>query len=310
MRKSLLTLALSTALAVPATMAIAQAPAAAPASPHTVTGNMTIASDYRFRGISQTFRGPTIQGGIDYSHSSGLYFGNWNSNVSGNQFVGGPGIEMDFYGGYKHSFGDLGLDVGLLQYYYGDAKQLGNSLPAGGAATTAMTKYNNTEFYLGGTYKWFSAKWFYSLSDYFGFNANNANAYVSKDCQKLIATTAGGCAATVAAGTLMAANGGSKGSQYVDLGATFEIAPKTSLVGHLGWLRVKGYGSYFNYTDYKIGVTYDLSGWLLGASLIGTNAKSQWYYAQGGSVSTVTGQRDTFKDTGASTVVLSVTKTF
>ena len=113
MRKSVLSVAVAAALAIPA-LAAAQAPAPAP-SP--ITGNMTIASDYRFRGISQTYTGPAIQGGVDYAHASGLYLGNWNSNVSSILFSGGSGIEMDFYGGWKKSFGDFGLDVGSIYYY-------------------------------------------------------------------------------------------------------------------------------------------------------------------------------------------------
>ena len=107
MKKLLLASAAAAAFAT----SVAQAQAPAPTPEHTLTGNMTIATDYRFRGISQTFGegffkpGPAIQGGIDYSHSSGLYLGNWNSNVSGNQFPNGSSIEMDFYGGWKHSFG-------------------------------------------------------------------------------------------------------------------------------------------------------------------------------------------------------------
>src|SRR5919108_6478565 len=98
MRKPILAVSAAAALGVPA---LAAAEAASP-----VTGNMTIASDYRFRGISQTYLGPAIQGGIDYAHPSGLYLGNWNSNVTTAIFTGGSGIEMDFYAGYKKSFGD------------------------------------------------------------------------------------------------------------------------------------------------------------------------------------------------------------
>ncbi|WP_292773230.1 TorF family putative porin, partial [Methylophaga sp. UBA5100] len=48
---------------------------------HSVTANVLIGSDYIFRGISQTDNNPTIQGGIDYGHASGLYVGTWASNV-------------------------------------------------------------------------------------------------------------------------------------------------------------------------------------------------------------------------------------
>jgi uncharacterized protein (TIGR02001 family) len=42
-----------------------------------------LASDYVFRGISQSQRQPAIQGGFDYSHASGFYVGTWASNVAG-----------------------------------------------------------------------------------------------------------------------------------------------------------------------------------------------------------------------------------
>ena len=77
-----------------------------------------LATDYRFRGISQTFKNPALQGGLDYAHASGFYIGNWNSSVSGLTYPNGAGLEMDLYGGYKKTIGDFGFDVGLLQYYY------------------------------------------------------------------------------------------------------------------------------------------------------------------------------------------------
>src|SRR6476619_843017 len=164
MRKSILTLSVVAALAAPG-FAAAQtaAPAAAPApAPSPVTGNMTIASDYRFHGISQTYLGPAIQGGIDYAHASGFYIGNWNSNVASQVYSGGSGIEMDFYGGYKKAFGDFGLDLGFIYYYYHNAEFMSK-------------KFDNQEVYIGGSWKWLSAKLNYALSDYFGLNNEQAS---------------------------------------------------------------------------------------------------------------------------------------
>src|SRR3954465_8478740 len=124
--------------------------AAAPA-PSPVTGNMTLASEYRFRGIDQTAGKPAIQGGFDYSHASGVYLGNWNSNVNQNAGYPGGNIEMDFYGGWKKAFGDFGVDVGAIYYYYPGTEP----------------KIDNKEVYIGGSWKFLSAKWFYSLDDYF-----------------------------------------------------------------------------------------------------------------------------------------------
>src|SRR5918992_1167638 len=113
MHKSVLSAALAAAFALPATGgAQSSTPAASP-----ITGNIALVSDYRFRGISQTFHKPALQGGFDYAHSSGLYVGNWNSNVSEGAGFPGANLEMDFYGGWKKTFGDIGLDLGFIYYY-------------------------------------------------------------------------------------------------------------------------------------------------------------------------------------------------
>ena len=160
MKKSLIAVALAGAFAMPAfaqtssSDATGAPPAAEPAGPHTFTGNMTIASDYRFRGISQTMGKPTIQGGVDYSHESGIYLGNWNSNV--NEATGFPGgsVEMDFYGGWKTTFGDFGLDLGAIYYYYpgSEAAPLSytNSRNIGKSADGTV---GNGEIYIGGSWR-------------------------------------------------------------------------------------------------------------------------------------------------------------
>ena len=44
-----------------------------------ITGNVSLTSDYKFRGISQSDESPAIQGGLDYAHDSGFYVGTWAS---------------------------------------------------------------------------------------------------------------------------------------------------------------------------------------------------------------------------------------
>ena len=90
MKKSIYAVALCAAVAQPAFAADA------PASPNTFTANVALVSDYRFRGISQSYTDPAIQGGFDYSHASGVYLGTWGSSVSGNEYVGGNGMEWDY----------------------------------------------------------------------------------------------------------------------------------------------------------------------------------------------------------------------
>ena len=61
---------------------VSVAQTAAPAEPGPITANVSLTSDYRYRGISQSNLQPAIQGGFDYAHPSGFYIGNWNSSIS------------------------------------------------------------------------------------------------------------------------------------------------------------------------------------------------------------------------------------
>jgi uncharacterized protein (TIGR02001 family) len=87
------------------------------ASAADIAGNVTLASDYRFRGISQ-LKGqfsPAIQGGFDFATDMGFYIGTWASNVN---FTGGA-IETDVYGGFRGKFDeDVAYDIGVLYYGY------------------------------------------------------------------------------------------------------------------------------------------------------------------------------------------------
>lgn len=94
----------------------AATPAATPAI--TVSGNVAIVSEYRFRGISQSDGDLAIQGGLTVSHKSGFYLSTWASNLGGFGTYGGANMELDLIGGYKHSFGKATVDGGLLWYVY------------------------------------------------------------------------------------------------------------------------------------------------------------------------------------------------
>jgi uncharacterized protein (TIGR02001 family) len=78
------------------------------------SANVTLTSDYKFRGISQTDRKPAIQGGFDLAFDNGLYVGTWGSNVD---FAGS--LELDMYFGYAGNITeDVGFDIGYLYYDY------------------------------------------------------------------------------------------------------------------------------------------------------------------------------------------------
>lgn len=81
------------------------------------SGNVAVATDYVFRGISQTQERPAIQGGFDATFDSGIYAGIWASNVN---FGTDASTEMDYYGGYSGSFGcaSCSYKIGFIYYDY------------------------------------------------------------------------------------------------------------------------------------------------------------------------------------------------
>lgn len=89
-----------------------------PAPALTVSGSATLASDYRFRGVSQTDEGMAVQGGVTLSHTSGFYFGAWGSNLAGWGTFGGANMELDLFAGFKVPVGEGTLDLGGTWYMY------------------------------------------------------------------------------------------------------------------------------------------------------------------------------------------------
>lgn len=87
--------------------------------PVTVSGSVALASDYRFRGVSQSDKAMAIQGGVTVSHESGLYAGAWGSNLAGWGAFGGANMELDLIAGYKMPLAENAtLDAGLVWYMY------------------------------------------------------------------------------------------------------------------------------------------------------------------------------------------------
>lgn len=208
---------------------LAQAQGAA--SPHTLSGNVGLYSQYIFRGLTQTNGDPAVQGGFDYSHSSGFYAGTWASNISwltDSSSVTGytsSSMEWDFYGGFRNSFGkdgDFGYDVGLLYYWY----------PGTHSTTVAPGSVDADTFEIYGalSWKWLSAKLNYAVSsDVFG--VPNAD-----------------------------------GTYYLDFTAAYPV-PKTklTLIGHYGIQKFTGDAApgvsndaNASYEDWKLGATYAL----------------------------------------------------
>ena len=86
----------------------------ASANAEELSGNVSIGTDYIYRGISQTDEEATIQGGFDWVSDSGIYAGIWASNLAFDGY-----IEMDYYIGYGGSINaEVEYDIGFLHYDY------------------------------------------------------------------------------------------------------------------------------------------------------------------------------------------------
>lgn len=81
------------------------------------SGNVTLTSNYVFRGITQTDEAPMVQGGFDWASDS-FYVGTWASGVD---FGDGTSTEIDLYAGWTPTVGAFDLDLGVIYYWYPDA---------------------------------------------------------------------------------------------------------------------------------------------------------------------------------------------
>lgn len=87
-----------------------------------ISANVTLTSDYRFRGISQSNDDIAIQGGFDLAFENGIYVGTWGSSVdfgtADGEGVDGT-LELDYYAGWAmETESGVGVDVGYLYYDY------------------------------------------------------------------------------------------------------------------------------------------------------------------------------------------------
>jgi uncharacterized protein (TIGR02001 family) len=166
MKKIVSPLMLAMALASAGT-AMAQTAPAAPES--SLSFNVGAVSDYRYRGISQSRLDPALQGGVDYADKSGAYIGIWGSSIkwikdtNKSGIFGKAGTEVDIYGGYKFTVGDVGYDLGFLRYEYS-----GNDLQK----VPTYVNANTNELYGAVTLGVVTAKYSRSTGNIFG-NANS-----------------------------------------------------------------------------------------------------------------------------------------
>lgn len=144
-------------LAAAATAAMSGGAFAQDESPLDLSFNVGAATDYVWRGVSQTDESPQIYGGVDATVGM-VYAGTWLSNVdfgTGND----TDFELDLYAGIRPQLGPVALDLGIQYYGYINAPagsdqdfvefKLAGSVPVG-PATVGAAVFWSDNFY-GGT---------------------------------------------------------------------------------------------------------------------------------------------------------------
>lgn len=257
---------LAIALISAATAAIAQDKG--PEPDYSVTYNIGAVTDYRVRGIAQTDFRPAVQGGVDFAHKSGFYLGTFASNVNWVKDFNGAtkgNIEVDLYGGFKDS---ITSDISFDAGIISYQYPSNNSGAAGTPGAGAFANASTTEVYLMLTYKVVNLKYNRSVTNFLG-------------------------------------NLDSKGSQYVDLNASFDLGNSFSLTPHVGRQMIPNQGDGGNkgdYTDYSLSVAKDFgNGAVVTLTALGTNTKkgSGTFYHDFGD-----------RDLGKSTATLGVKYSF
>lgn len=139
---------------------------------NSVAFNAALASDYRYRGISQTRLQPALQGGADWTHNpTGLYAGTWLSTIKWTKDAGGGGdVEWDLYAGKRGRLtADVSYDVGVLGYVY-PSNGL-DHVPGSAGANTAEL-YGQLGY--GPAYVKYSS----ALTNLFGFTDSRRSGYL------------------------------------------------------------------------------------------------------------------------------------
>lgn len=273
-----------TAFLMPASGVAAEPAAGAAEAPaYSITGNVSFNSDYVWRGLTQTFGGPALQFGADFRHRSGIYAGFWASNVS-EKWVPGANLETDYYAGYKTEIAPgLFLDLNLLYVYYPG----GDYSKALDGRTFQSSRPHTLEPSIGLVYEWVSVKYGRTLSKFYGWNVNNSAPGVFS-------------AEDVHAGV----KGSTRGSQYVELGASYDVWESVNLSLQLGREWVAN-SSGLDWSYLRVGVSKTLAdNWSVGLSVWGTTQPAAFkdYVA-------LTGSGDT-ESVGRTRAVLSIARAF
>ncbi len=215
--------------------------AADPPEERTFFANVTLNSNWVWRGLTQSDYKPAIQGGFDYTDKSGFYIGSWSSStrwVSDGGYAQHAPLEMDFYVGLKREWIAKGFatDIGFVQYAY----------PTSGI-NSGYTNPDTGEVYISQGFAFGpvdgTAKFFYAISNTFGI-------------------------------------ADSVGSYYLEFNVNYETGFLGLILNsHIGYQKINGQNyevgqPSYSYADWLLGISKDLgNGFYISAAYVGTNVK-------------------------------------
>jgi uncharacterized protein (TIGR02001 family) len=83
------------------------------------TGGVSLTSDYRFRGVSQSSRDAAVQGWVQYDHASGFFANIWASTIDfDDASTYDSSVEVDLTAGYNFKIDANTTGVGKVLYYW------------------------------------------------------------------------------------------------------------------------------------------------------------------------------------------------
>lgn len=84
-----------------------------------LSGSVSLASQYIYRGQALSDGNPAVQAGLDYEHDSGFFAGAWTSTVDQHSRFITRYVELDYYVGYHYAArAPVSLAATLMRYTY------------------------------------------------------------------------------------------------------------------------------------------------------------------------------------------------
>ncbi len=248
-----------------------------------VSGNVTMATDYIWRGLSQTWGGPAQQATVTVDHASGAYFSFFASNVAP-QFVPNANLETDWSLGYKGKAGAADFDVGGVYIYYPG----GNFNKASFSPAFDSSVPHTVELYASVAANGFGLRLGYIPTAFFGWNENNSGVNGVFNGEQPQAGL----------------KGKSKGSVNVEASYTATLKEGWSLQAAIGHQQLPNSVD-LSWTYGRVGVTADVGqGW--SANVMASFTSQPKAFKSYGSL-TNNGQRS---NPAANTLVASLSKAF